>query len=78
MRLNPVFFVGCSRSGIKRVVCHEKVFYRSVTMKACSSREATKKLGVSLMTLRRCIADRKLDKASEAADSRRDESPALE
>ncbi len=26
-------------------------------MKACSSREAAKKLGVSLMTLRRCIAD---------------------
>ena len=26
-------------------------------MKACSSREAAKKLGVSLMTLQRCIAD---------------------
>jgi len=26
-------------------------------MKACSSREAAKRLGVSLMTLRRCIAD---------------------
>jgi len=39
------------------MACHEKVFYRSVTMKACSSREAAKKLGVSLMTLQRCIAD---------------------
>jgi len=26
-------------------------------MKACSSREVAKKLGVSLMTLQRCIAD---------------------